>query len=227
MKAEILPLKTAAEVWAQSGRDMWLYRWTREGLAQLQGKGPRCAMMAAEYWAYERMKSGGPVSMLVVDAEEEGQWDSQTMRQGEIPAVDDLQRIYASLETSLTEVAGLITSAQQTLSVDDYGDALAGALQRLELCVRCVRDLQRVPDNQTVGQSDNETDDDLEALDDWHKAEAEACVQDLLRGVPVEGGNASRNDLRNLILSGFLSGAVEQLTRPFVRQPKTGGPDAA
>ena len=38
----------------------------------------------------------------------------------------------------------MITSAQQTLSVDDYGDALAGALRRLELCVRCVRDLRAV-----------------------------------------------------------------------------------
>lgn len=142
MKADILPMKTAAEVWAQSGPDMWLYRWTREGLAQLQGKGPRCVMMAAEYWVYDRMKSGGPVSMLKADAEWERQWDSQTIKQGEGPALEDLQRIYASLETSLTEVTALIATAQRTLSVDDYGDELAGALQRLELCVRCVRALK-------------------------------------------------------------------------------------
>lgn len=213
MTPEILPLKKAAEVWAQSGPDMWLYRWSElDGLAHLQGKGPRCAMTAAEYWEYERQRGAPQISAAA--AQHFGILEPGQMFRV-MPVEDDLQRIYASLETSLTEVTGLITSAQQALSVEDYGDGLAGALRRLELCVRCVRDLQGMPDNE------------LEAVREWHRAESEACITELLHGVPDQGGNVNRYYLSQLIKMAFLSGAVEQLTRPFVRQPKTGGSDAA
>lgn len=219
---------TAAGLWHIAGPDMWLYRWSM-GLAYLQGKGDRCAMTPDEYADYQAMREryakpwigdeldGAPsISMRVVCSEEDAEMLAATRIR---PAQADLQRIYTSLADSLSEVKSLVRSAQQTLSVDGYGDALAGAMGRLELCRQCVDALKGGEAYQLAGE------DELEALDAWHKAEAEECVEDLLRGVPVEGGNVSRNDLRNLILSGFLSGAVEQLTRPLVRQPKTGGPE--
>lgn len=219
-----LPMRTAAEQWAAAGHQCGVYAvWPEESIVFIDGKGGRCCMRQADWEAYHELCAAPTISMRAVDAEEERQWDSQTMRQGETPAVEDLQRIYGALETSLTEVTGLIKSAQGTLCVDDYGDALAGALRRLELCVRCVRDLRGVQDDETFRQSDNE----LEAVREWHRAESEACITELLHGVPDQGGNVNRYYLSQLIKMAFLSGAVEQLTRPFVRQPKTGGPDAA
>lgn len=80
---EIHIMRTAAELWELAGPDMWLYRWSENGHALMQGKAcDRCAMEAGEFADYQRMRgawkgagqdlAGAPrVSMLVVESEDE------------------------------------------------------------------------------------------------------------------------------------------------------------
>lgn len=88
-------MRTAAELWELAGPDMWLYGWTDDHCAMLQGKGDRCIMPTDEFAEYQRMRrrwqdagrdvasqdlAGAPsVSMLVATAKE----DAETRRLGD------------------------------------------------------------------------------------------------------------------------------------------------
>lgn len=221
---EIHIMRTAAELWELAGPDMWLYRWS-DGLALLQGKTAGCAMTAEEYAKYQRMRGkwqdagqdldGAPmVSMRQATAHED---------------VDlDLRVKPSRLACAFREVEQLLIAHQACIEESECEEIfrqIGGKMLSLKEAVLRAEEIWREehPAAETLS-TETADDDELEALDAWHKAEAETCVEDLLRGVPLDGCNASRNDLRNLILSAFLSGAVEQLTRPFVRK---GGPEAA
>lgn len=265
---EILPVRDALELFSMAGVESSYVGYdmmTR--MYHMDGLGGPCVMVEAEFLRFNELcqewanaprdlQDAPWISMMVVESEEEAGLVSELRVKP-----DDRQRIYRSLATTLREVQSLVASAQGNLSVEDYGDALRGAMDKLKLCSGCVDGLLATAaeiyplkvwasggstgihdwlmsdgsiktmscDEAAKLKPNTETadDDELEALDLWHKAEAETCVEDLLRGVPVHGGSASRNDLRNLILSAFLSGAVEQLTRPFVRGSENAGGPAA
>lgn len=84
-------MRTAAELWELAGPDMWLYRWSDDGHALLQGKAARCAMRADEFAEYQRMRrrwqqagqdlAGAPsISMLVVESEEQMKLEALRLR---------------------------------------------------------------------------------------------------------------------------------------------------
>lgn len=129
---------TAAWLWTLAGPDMWLYKWSPQGNAMLQGKSARCEMLPQEYWRYQAMR-GVQVSMLEQTKDEDPLAGGQ---EGEV-STEDLLRILQSLRTVLGETKERIDRANGNLSIEDYGDALAGAGQRLDQSMRCVDGLQR------------------------------------------------------------------------------------
>lgn len=154
-EVEIHIMRTAAELWELAGPDMWLYRWSEDGHALLQGKASdRCAMEAGEFADYQRMRTawrragqdlaGAPsISMREVTADEDVDPFADDAESG--LSREDLGRIYASLGSELRQIRELVRSAQTTISIDDYGDALAGAFDRLGTCIKCVSDLEAKP----------------------------------------------------------------------------------
>jgi hypothetical protein len=128
--AKTLPMRTAAEQWAAQGVDYYFvsFREPFYKICYVVGKGGECYMLHEEWLAYLELCKAPTISMRQVDAEEERQWDSQTMRQGEAtPAADDLQRIYGALETALGEVSEMLQQAED----------------RLRLCMGTVRSLRQ------------------------------------------------------------------------------------
>lgn len=128
---------TAAWLYELAGPDMWLYRWNANGNAMLQGKGPRCEMTPDEYWIYQRL-CGKPVSMQEQTAEEDPLAGGTS---GDISR-DDLARILHSLHVTLTETKDRVDRAAGNLSVEDFGDALAGAGERLQRSLCCIEALE-------------------------------------------------------------------------------------
>lgn len=57
-------------------------------------------------------------------------------------------------------------------------------------------------------------DDPLERIAKWHAADIQQMQDDLLRGVPTEGGRASRATMERLLQCAFTSGAVSQHDNP-------------
>ena len=56
---------------------------------------------------------------------------------------EDLQRVHESLLVTMREVQGLVSSAQRSLSVEDYGAALDVAFEKTSLCVGCMEGLTK------------------------------------------------------------------------------------
>lgn len=98
-------------------------------------------MPVGEWEAYLKLCGAPTISMRAVDAEDERQWDSQTIRQGEAtPAAEDLQRIYGALETALGEVVqALDYLAREPFAVT----TLTKAQDRLRLCIGTVSNLKK------------------------------------------------------------------------------------
>lgn len=140
-----VPMRTAAEQWALAGHPCGVYAVLHEdGIVFIDGVGGRCCMKQDQWAAYVDMCHAPTISMRAVEAEEERQWDNETLRPGETPpAAEDLQRIYGALETSLTEVTEYIMAAQQTVREDDHDEALAVAVRRLRLCIGTVGGLKK------------------------------------------------------------------------------------
>lgn len=116
--AKTLPMRTAAEQWAVAGMDCGVIRPMQpaDHIYYVAGKGGACYMRMEEWAAYLELCEAPTISMRQVDAEEERQWDSQTMRQGEAtPAPEDLQRIYGALETALGELSEMLQRAEERL----------------------------------------------------------------------------------------------------------------
>jgi hypothetical protein len=59
------------------------------------------------------------------------------------------------------------------------------------------------------------TGDELSKLENQHIKERAECVEDLLRGMPEDGGSASRESFQSLIECAFTSGAQAQLLNPY------------
>ena len=116
--AKTLPMRTAAEQWAAAGFDCGVVRPMQpaEDIYYVSGKGGACYMREEEWAAYVELCQAPTISMRAVDAEEERQWDRETVRLGESkPAADDLQRIYGALETALGEVSEMLQQAEDRL----------------------------------------------------------------------------------------------------------------
>lgn len=94
--------------------------------------------------------AGGPVvSMRVVTAAEDAVFPD--FPDGLKPELQtELGRIYASLGAELGMIRDLVGTAKDSLNVEDYGDALAGAFARLSVCIGCVEGLRRLGDLETA-----------------------------------------------------------------------------
>jgi len=136
-----MPLRTAAEQFALVGTECGAYSMIEDDLILVAGKGGRCCMKQDQWEAYLELCDAPTISMRAVDAEDERQWDSQTLRQGEArPAAEDLQRIYGALETALGEVVeALDYVAREPFAIS----TLTKAQDRLRLCIGTVRDLKK------------------------------------------------------------------------------------
>lgn len=214
---QLLPVRTAETQFALAGIESALTAIQMEtALVLVGGKGGLCLMTQEEWHAYRHLCERW--SLQQADSPEAASAWADMPQGNPVPNREDRGRILRSLGQELAQIRELVRSAQTTLSIDDYGDALAGAERRLGQCLECVNGLQE-------GQPVELEDDLLEALDVWHRANSEECAADLLKDVPVTGGHAPRAVLKNMIGHAFLEGALAQLQRPFIN-PK-GGPEAA
>lgn len=137
-----LPMRTAAEQFAVAGNESGVVCFSEVSWCFLVGgKGGQCTMPVGEWEAYLKLCGAPTISMRAVDAEDERQWDSQTIRQGEAtPAAEDLQRIYGALETALGEVVqALDYLAREPFAVT----TLTKAQDRLRLCIGTVSNLKK------------------------------------------------------------------------------------
>lgn len=141
--------------------------WDREVLAARKAREAR-----ERVWREARAKarrveswSVGPLESLSEAFEEE-----ETLRGGDFErdrlaacftdevrvlrlGLQDVREIVAASRSESQAVLELIEAAQRTLSVDDYGDALAGAHGRLAQVVRTLGDLRRALEPQQEGVS--------------------------------------------------------------------------
>lgn len=146
---QILPMRTAQLQFELAGCETSLTTINPQTrIAYVDGKaGPAC-MELAEWERYKVLCAtwqaspidleGAPVvSMLAVESED-------AARQISEPRIgpEDLRRIYRSLRICLHEVRACVTSAQHTLSVEDYGEALQAANEKLSLSIGCVEGLE-------------------------------------------------------------------------------------
>lgn len=145
----ILPMRSAQQQFEIAGCETILTRINpHTKLAYVDGKGgPACLseeqwdqykVLCATWKASPMDLEGAPVvSMLAVGSEEAAREISE-------PRIgpEDLRRIYRSLRLCLQEVRACVTSAQHTLSVEDYGEALQAAKEKLSLSIGCVAGLE-------------------------------------------------------------------------------------
>lgn len=139
-----VPMRTAEEQWQSASYQCGVYATLdHEGLVFVDGKGGQACMRQEEWMVYQaRCLQGAPtVSMLEATAGED-----DPLAGGEaVPGAAELQRIYQSLSHELRQICDLVRVAKTTLSIEDYGDALSGAHDRLSMCVGCVDGLLQVP----------------------------------------------------------------------------------
>lgn len=145
----IMPMRTAKQQFEIAGVDTILSTINPQTrIAYVGGKGGPACMEEHEWQKYKALCAawtavpldleGAPtVSMMLVETEEAMR---QVGRQRIEP--DDLLRIYQSLRITLQEARACVASAQRTLSVEDYGEALQAAFEKLSLSIGCVEGLE-------------------------------------------------------------------------------------
>jgi hypothetical protein len=148
----ILPMRTARLQFELAGVETVLTTINpQSNLAYVGGKGGPACMELQEWEKYKILCAtwsaapldleGAPtVSMMLVDSEEAMRQVSQQRIEP-----DDLGRICRSLRISLKEARECVVSAQRTLSVEDYGEALEAAEKKLAQALDQIAGLMASP----------------------------------------------------------------------------------
>lgn len=122
------PMRTAAEHFRIAGANSFCYATLdTEGLVFVQGKGGKAVMREEEWQQYKALCLAPPhvISMRQQVADDEvPEWEDCA----ESPYV---RAGLWGLRTMLAEAKACVQSAQRTLSVEDYGEALQAAERRL------------------------------------------------------------------------------------------------
>ena len=150
----ILPMRTGEDQWRLAGPETCVGTINAAtGHVYVGGKGGDAVLSKEEWKRYEllvaRWKAGevllldAPViSMREQTAHEDDPFPAATGKE-QAPLRDaDVWMILRSCADELKLVRGLITRAEQTVNVEDYGDSLAGAGKRLEQLVTTVTELR-------------------------------------------------------------------------------------
>lgn len=136
---------TAAWLWQMAGPDMWLYKWSPDGQAMLQGKAARCLMAGDEFAKYQQMRArwkrvgrdlaGAPsVSMLVVSSEEEMELAALRLR----PA-SDFARSFREIEECLLAHARCLSDDER----DEIARQIAAKIMPLKEAVLRAEEIWR------------------------------------------------------------------------------------
>lgn len=144
-----MPLRTARELFEAAGHEsMLIEEYPGTALVVVGGKGGTCIMLSDEWHEYRRICAlwfEGPKDMDGADPFgaalffHPGLTDDQDAAQ-RVPT-EDLRRIIEACRKRMGEVRALVESVNTTLSVEDYGDALTGALRGLAEVEKCHADL--------------------------------------------------------------------------------------
>lgn len=152
----IMPMRNAQQQFELAGCETILTSFNPQTkLAYVDGKGGPACLPEEEWENYKALCAqwkatpvdlqGSGISMLVVESAGAAK---EVSRQRVQPK--DLRRIYRSLRITLQEASACVTSAQHTLSVEDYGEALQAAFKKLSLSIGCVKGLEDELNNTTT-----------------------------------------------------------------------------